>query len=82
VILGKLEQAIGKHGSTTYLKPIRITNETLEKFGSESKESLLARTVDKQKTTSEAGIKAESIYGRYVKMKNDGNLCDLELGFL
>jgi hypothetical protein len=82
VILGKLEQAIGKHGSTTYLKPIRITNETLEKFGSETKESLLARTVDKQKTASEAGIKAESIYGRYVKMKNDGNLCDLELGFL
>jgi hypothetical protein len=81
-ILGKLEQAIGKHGSTTYLKLIRMTNETPEKFGSESKESLLARMVDKQKTTSEAGRKVESIYGRYVKMKNDGNLCDLELGFL
>lgn len=80
VILGKLEQAIGKHGSMTYLKRIHMTNETPEKFGSESNESLLARTVDKEKTTREAETKAESIYGRYVKMKNDGNLCDLELG--
>ena len=77
-ILGKLEQAIGKHGSTTYLKPIGIMNETPEKLGSENDESLLARTVDK-KTTREAGMKAESILGKYIKMKNDGNLCDLAL---
>ena len=80
VILGKLEQAIGKHGSTTYLKPIYFTKETLEKFLSESEQSLLASTVDEKKTAGAAGIKGESIYGRYAKMKNDGNLCDLELG--
>jgi hypothetical protein len=80
-VLEKIEQAIGKHhGSTTYLKPIRVMNEIPEKFRSESPESLLARTVDKEKTASEVGIKAESIYGRYVKMKNEGNLCDLDLG--
>jgi hypothetical protein len=79
-LLGKLEQAIGEDGSTTYLKPINIKNETPEKLVSESKESLLARTVDKEKTARQAGIKAENIYGRYVRMKNDGNLCDLELG--
>jgi len=77
-IVKKLEQAIGKHGSTTYLKPIGIMNETPEKLGSENDESLLARTVDK-KTTREAGMKAESILGKYIKMKNDGNLCDLAL---
>ena len=78
VILQKLELAIGKDGSTTYLKPIHMMDETPEKFGSESEESLLVRMVDKEKTTREEGIKAGSIYGRYVKMKNDGNLCDLE----
>jgi len=79
-ILGKLEQAIGTDGSTTYLKPIHMMNQTPESLESKNGESLLEMTVDKNKTTREAGIKAESIYGRYVKMKNDGNLCDLALG--
>jgi len=79
-ILGKLEQAIGTDGSTTYLKPIRMMDETPESLESKNEESLLAMTVDKEKITRVAGIQAESIYGRYVKMKNDGNLCDLALG--
>jgi hypothetical protein len=78
--LGKLEQAIGEHGSTTYLKPIHVASETPEKLGSESTESVLARMVDKEKTTRDSGIKAERIFGRFVEMKNDGNFCDLELG--
>jgi len=72
-ILRKLEQAIGKHGSTTYLKPISAANETAEKWRAESDESFLVKMVDKEKTSLEAGIKAESIYGRYVKMKQDAS---------
>jgi hypothetical protein len=76
-ILSRIQEAVGN--DNTYLKPIYLVKEDPSKLRVESHESLITRVVDYERTERATETDAESIYTKFVELRDKGILCDLEL---
>lgn len=76
-VLYRILKTVGNDNA--YLKPIYLVNEDPSKLRVESDQSLIARVVDCERKERAAGSNAESIYAKFVELRNKGILCDLEL---
>jgi hypothetical protein len=76
-VLGRIQKAVGN--DSTYLKPIYLVKEDPSNLRIQSDQSLITRVVDCERTERAAETDAESLYGKFVELRDKGILCDLEL---